>query len=83
VHVRDAKAETKEIVLDAQLVSEFEACVARWLAEIGAGQFVPRPHEVNGHCMMCCVDALGVEELAERARLFAPDSDQPVDEEAW
>ena len=59
------------MALDAELIAEFEAYVRRWLDEIAAGRFAPRPHPLNGRCLMCCVDSLGVEELAERARLFA------------
>jgi hypothetical protein len=44
--------------------------VARWLAQITAGHFVQRPHALNDHCLICCVDSLGIEDLAERARLF-------------
>jgi PD-(D/E)XK nuclease superfamily len=71
LHVRDGKAVSKEIELHADLIAEFEGYVKRWLGEIAEGHFVPRPHAVNGRCLMCCVDSLGVEELAERARLFA------------
>jgi RecB family exonuclease len=70
LHIRDAKATPKPIELDPPLIAEFEATVAHLLAEIGAGRFIPRPHPSNGRCLMCCVDSLGVEELAERARLF-------------
>jgi hypothetical protein len=73
LHVRDAKATPKPVELGAPLIAEFEAYVRRWLDEIAAGRFVPRPHPSNGRCLMCCVDSLGVEELAERARLF-PDN---------
>jgi RecB family exonuclease len=70
LHVRDGKATPRPITLDAALIAEFEAYVRRWLDEIADGRFTPRPHPPNGYCMMCCVDSLGVEELAERARLF-------------
>ncbi len=73
LHIRDAKATPRPIELDSQLIAEFEAYVAGLLAEIGDGRFVPRPHPPNGRCLMCCVDSLGVEELAERARLFESD----------
>jgi RecB family exonuclease len=76
LHVRDGKATARDVPLDAALITEFEAYVRRWLDEIAAGHFAPRPHPPNGRCLMCCVDSLGVEELAERARLFAgPDGD--------
>jgi ATP-dependent helicase/DNAse subunit B len=71
LHVRDGKATARDVPLDVALIAEFEAHVRRWLGEIEAGYFVPRPHPPNGRCLMCCVDSLGVEELAERARLFA------------
>jgi RecB family exonuclease len=71
LHVRDGKATPRPVELDADLIAEFEAYVGRWLSEIAAGHFVPRPHPSNGRCLMCCVDSLGVEELAERARAFA------------
>ncbi|HEY0520638.1 MAG TPA: PD-(D/E)XK nuclease family protein, partial [Ilumatobacteraceae bacterium] len=70
LHVRDGKAVARDVVIDAALVAEFEGYVRRWLDEITAGHFAPRPHLPNGRCLMCCVDSLGVEELAERARLF-------------
>ena len=70
LYVRDAKATPRSIELTQPLIAEFEAYVVRLLAEIGAGRLVPRPHPSNGRCLMCCVDSLGVEELAERARLF-------------
>ncbi len=70
LEVRDGKATSRSMVVDAEVVAAFEGYVARWLGEIDAGRFVPRPHPVNGRCLMCCVDSLGVEELAERARLF-------------
>ncbi len=70
LHVRDGKAVEREIVLEPALIAEFEAYVARWLSEIIEGRFAPRPHTPNGRCLICCVDSLGVEELAERARLF-------------
>lgn len=81
VQVRDAKAEPRNVVLDDALIAEFEAYVTRWLDEINTGWFVPRPHPANGRCLMCCVDALGVEELAERARLFSPDPDTESEDE--
>jgi RecB family exonuclease len=71
LHVRDGKATPRPVELHADLIAEFEAYVARWLMEIADGHFVPRPHPSNGRCLMCCVDSLGVEELAERARSFA------------
>lgn len=74
LHVRDAKATPKPVPLDPALIVQFEAYVARWLAEIAAGRFTPRPHPANGRCLMCCVDSLGVEDLAERARLFDTDA---------
>ena len=70
LHVRDGSATSRPIALDAPLIAQFEAYVRRWLGEIAAGCFTPRPHPSNGRCLMCCVDSLGVEELAERARLF-------------
>jgi ATP-dependent helicase/nuclease subunit B len=70
LHVRDAKAVARLVVLDAVLIAEFEGWVRRWLDQIGEGWFVPRPHPLNGRCLMCCVDSLGVEDLGERARLF-------------
>jgi hypothetical protein len=73
LHVRDASATSRPVSLDAPLIAQFEAYVRRWLDEIAHGRFVPRPHPSNGRCLMCCVDKLGVEELAERARLF-PDN---------
>ncbi len=75
LEVRDARATSRPIVLDAALIADFEAYVARWLAEIATGRFVPRPHPLNGRCILCCVDSLGVEELAERSRLFADNVD--------
>jgi RecB family exonuclease len=80
LHVRDARATPRPVPLDATLIAEFEAYVQRWLDEIADGHFVPRPHPSNGRCLMCCVDSLGVEELAERARLFA--ADDLADDEA-
>lgn len=71
LHVRDASATSRPVALDASLIAQFEAYVRRWLTEIADGRFVPRPHASNGRCPMCCVDSLGVEELAERARLFS------------
>lgn len=71
LHVRDAAATSRPVALDAPLIAQFEAYVRRWLDEIAEGRFIPRPHPPNGRCLMCCVDALGVEELAERARLFS------------
>jgi PD-(D/E)XK nuclease superfamily/Exodeoxyribonuclease V, gamma subunit len=71
LHVRDAAATPRPVPLDAALIAEFEGYVQRWLDEIAEGRFVPRPHPSNGRCLMCCVDQLGIEELAERARLFA------------
>ena len=47
----------------------------RAVDEIAAGQFPPQPHPQNGRCLMCCVDSLGVEELAERARYFSGRAD--------
>jgi hypothetical protein len=70
LHVRDGKAVARQVELEPGLIAEFEAYVARWLGEIVAGHFAPRPHTANGRCLICCVDSLGVEELAERARLF-------------
>ncbi len=72
LYVREAKAEARQVPIDATLIAEFESYVARWLGEIAGGQFAPRPHPTNGRCLMCCVDSLGVEDLAERARLFDP-----------
>ncbi|HSB85141.1 MAG TPA: PD-(D/E)XK nuclease family protein, partial [Ilumatobacteraceae bacterium] len=72
LQVRDAKATSRPVNLDPALIVEFEAYVERWLSEIAAGYFVPRPHPSNGRCLMCCVDSLGIEELGERARLFEP-----------
>ncbi len=74
LHVRDGKAISRALPLDAGLIGEFEGYVRTWLEEIEAGRFAPRPHPSNGRCLMCCVDSLGVEELAERSRLFAPDT---------
>ena len=76
LHVREASATSRPVALDAPLIAQFEAYVRRWLDEIAEGHFIPRPHPSNGRCLMCCVDSLGVEELAERARLF---SDNVVD----
>jgi RecB family exonuclease len=73
LHVRDGKAVSRPLPLDADLVVQFEGYVRNWLDEIGAGRFAPRPHQANGRCLMCCVDSLGVEELAERSRLFGAD----------
>jgi hypothetical protein len=70
LHVRDASATPKSLEITPQLIAEFEGYVRRWLDDIAAGRFSPRPHPPNGRCLMCCVDSLGVEELAERARLF-------------
>jgi hypothetical protein len=78
LHVRDASATAKSLELTPQLIAEFEAYVRRWLDDIAAGRFPPRPHPPNGRCLMCCVDSLGIEELAERARLFVdPASTEP------
>jgi len=71
LQVRDAGVKAVEVALDAALIGAFEAYVAQWLDEIAAGQFSPQPHPPNGRCLMCCVDSLGVEELAERARHFS------------
>jgi len=68
--VREAKATPRAMPLDPTLIAEFESYVARWLAEIAAGRFVQRPHALTDHCLLCCVDSLGIEDLAERARLF-------------
>ena len=68
--VREAKAAPRAMPLDPALIAEFEAYVARWLAEIAAGRFVQRPHALTDRCLLCCVDSLGIEDLAERARLF-------------
>ena len=68
--------------LDPTVIAEFEAHVGRWLADIAAGRFTPRPHPLNGRCSMCCVDSLGIEDLAERARLFDPVSVADDDAEA-
>ena len=68
--VREAKATPRAVPLDPALIAEFESYVARWLAEIAAGRFVQRPHALTDHCLICCVDSLGIEDLAERARLF-------------
>jgi ATP-dependent helicase/DNAse subunit B len=83
LQVRDAKATPRPIELDPTLIAEFEMYVERWLDEIADGHFVPRPHAANGRCLMCCVDALGVEELAERARLFAVDDGVDAAEVEW
>ncbi|HEX2783115.1 MAG TPA: PD-(D/E)XK nuclease family protein [Ilumatobacteraceae bacterium] len=72
LYVREAKAEARQVPLDPALIAEFESYVSRWLGEIAGGQFAPRPHPTNGRCLMCCVDSLGIEDLAERARLFDP-----------
>lgn len=74
LHIREAKAITSDMPLDATVIAEFEAHVGRWLADIAAGRFTPRPHPLNGRCLMCCVDSLGIDDLAERARLFEPAS---------
>ena len=71
LHVRDGSATSRPVALDAPLIAQFEAYVRCWLDEIADGRFIPRPHPSNGRCLMCCVDSLGVEELAERARLFS------------
>ena len=68
--VREAKATPRAMPLDPALIAEFEMYVARWLAEITAGRFVQRPHALTDRCLLCCVDSLGIEDLAERARLF-------------
>ena len=68
--VREAKATPRVVPLDPALITEFESYVARWLAQITAGHFVQRPHALTDHCLICCVDSLGIEDLAERARLF-------------
>lgn len=81
LHIRDAKATPRLLPLDAALVAEFEGHVARLLGDITEGRFVPRPHPSNGFCLMCCVDALGVDELAERARLFELGADEPAEGE--
>ena len=79
LHVRDGKATSRPLALDAAVINEFEAYVRTWLGEIESGRFVPRPHPSNGRCLICCVDSLGVEELAERARLFSADAEaEPV-----
>ncbi|MEY2524050.1 MAG: ATP-dependent helicase/nuclease subunit [Ilumatobacteraceae bacterium] len=80
LHVRDASATSRPVALDAPLIAQFEAYLRRWLDEIEHGRFIPRPHPSNGRCLMCCVDKLGVEELAERARLF-PGNVVVVDED--
>jgi ATP-dependent helicase/nuclease subunit B len=77
LEVRDGKATSRPLAIDSEVVEQFEAYVGRWLGEIGAGHFVPRPHPLNGRCLMCCVDSLGVEELAERARSFEQ-ADEPA-----
>jgi ATP-dependent helicase/DNAse subunit B len=74
LQVRDATATSKSMELTPALIAEFEGYVRRWLDQISAGRFTPQPHPPNGRCLMCCVDSLGVEELAERARLFIDDS---------
>jgi RecB family exonuclease len=79
LQIREARATSRPVALDAELIVEFETYVRRWLDEIEAGRFAPRPHPLNGRCLMCCVDALGVEELAERARLFADGSDDSAE----
>jgi hypothetical protein len=78
LYVREARAEARPVALDPTLIAEFEAYVARWLAEIAGGRFAPRPHPLNGRCLMCCVDSLGIEDLAERARLFDPAAAESV-----
>ncbi|MEP7046237.1 MAG: PD-(D/E)XK nuclease family protein [Ilumatobacteraceae bacterium] len=80
LHVRDAKANARVVELDPELIAQFEAFVERWLDEIATGNFIPRPHPSNGRCLMCCVDSLGVEELAERARLFPGNAVADIDE---
>ena len=72
--VRDAKATSRPVPLDPALIAEFETYVAHWLAEITAGRFVPKPHSLGDYCLICCVDSLGIEDLAERARLFEVDA---------
>ncbi|MGZ4739332.1 MAG: PD-(D/E)XK nuclease family protein [Ilumatobacteraceae bacterium] len=71
--VRDASATPKPVALDASLIAEFEAHVAHWLAEIADGRFIAKPHSLGDYCLICCVDSLGIEDLAERARLFGVD----------
>ncbi|MGZ4769333.1 MAG: hypothetical protein ACXVLX_11755, partial [Ilumatobacteraceae bacterium] len=71
--VRDASATPKPVALDASLIAEFEAHVAHWLAEIADGRFIAKPHSLGDYCLICCVDSLGIEDLAERARLFGAD----------
>ena len=80
LHVREAKAVSSVMPLDAGVTAEFEQHVSRWLADIAAGNFAPRPHPINGRCLMCCVDSLGIEDLAERARLFDPVAAASVDD---
>ncbi len=70
LHVREASATSKSLELTPDVITEFEGYVRRWLDEIAAGHFSPRPHPPGSRCVMCCVDSLGVEELSERARLF-------------
>ena len=71
--VRDAKATPKPVPLEPALIAEFEAYVTHWLAEIAAGRFIAKPHSLGDYCLICCVDSLGIEDLAERARLFEVD----------
>jgi len=70
LQVRDAAVKETKIDLNPALIAQFEAYIEQWLGEIAAGQFSPQPHPAKGRCLMCCVDSLGVEELAERARQF-------------
>jgi hypothetical protein len=74
LHVRDAAATPRSLELTPDVIIAFEGYVRRWLDEIAAGHFSPRPHPPGGRCVMCCVDSLGVEELSERARLFGDDA---------
>jgi len=59
------------------LIAEFEGHIARLLGQITSGCFLPQPHPPSGHCLICCVDALGIDELAERARRFESTEAQP------
>ncbi|HZX54837.1 MAG TPA: PD-(D/E)XK nuclease family protein, partial [Ilumatobacteraceae bacterium] len=82
LQVREAAVKETKVALDATLIATFEGYIKQWLDEIAAGQFAPQPHAPKSHCLMCCVDSLGVEELAERAREFggrANDSDESVE----
>jgi RecB family exonuclease len=77
LQVREATVKETKVALDAALIGQFEGYIKQWLDEIAAGLFSPQPHAPRSHCLMCCVDSLGVEELAERARQFGGRAGDP------